>query len=601
MPKTVIEKVSSPHSGVKVLKIGGTLGFHEKGTLTKLLDECEKRGIAKLVIDLSDLTSLGGGCAGILRDAANTGAISIGVSGASQTTLQFLQKKGESCRIHFASSIAEAISTVECNPAPDEPPPAEPDPQTLQDASAGVVAKPAASQRSAGESSPAASDPPAAATDNLNPRTVICLGYDVDHVTAGPESPKESQPAQADDPTILADSMDADQSDAPHKAVTSRRGRLAKKLFHYDAMLSISSEYNRMPDIARLLDTFLLTTMAQVGVEHTAFLELRDGEMVPLAARGIELDQVTLLHMIEEEWSEFAWDKTDKIVELANCSLPEDLRDHASSLGFIWAVPFMVYGELRGMVLLGRPIKSSLDEDSFDVMKILLHHASVAFENIRRFEEESYRTLGLIQTLISLIEENTLARGSTSFIANYSYILAKKMHHPEEQLRDFVFGVVLRDIGMIKVSDLIVRNPRELDNEAWEIIKQHPLDGADMLKKMRFSDLAVAIVLYHHERFNGEGYPNKLRGTEIPLGARIVSVVESFSAMLQNRPTRPALTREEAMNAVKENWGMRYDPEVVRKFVEIIEEETRTGERVKYTDNELFKNRGDLLCRRVFS
>jgi HD-GYP domain-containing protein (c-di-GMP phosphodiesterase class II) len=154
------------------------------------------------------------------------------------------------------------------------------------------------------------------------------------------------------------------------------------------------------------------------------------------------------------------------------------------------------------------------------------------------------------------------------------------MHYPVENLRDLLYGSVLRDIGMIKVSDLIVRSPRELMPEEWDVIKCHPKDGAAMLKSMKFSAHAVNVVLHHHERFNGEGYPRGIQGQDIPLGARIVSVVESYAAMLQERPTRPALSREEALNTLKENWGMRYDPEVVRCFVEVIEEEIRSGEGV---------------------
>jgi hypothetical protein len=93
MPKTVIEKIPSTNSSVTVFKIGGTLGFHEKDTLAKLFQECEKRGIARIVMDFSELTSLGGGCAKIIREKAEKGFFSISIAGASTTTLKFLQKK----------------------------------------------------------------------------------------------------------------------------------------------------------------------------------------------------------------------------------------------------------------------------------------------------------------------------------------------------------------------------------------------------------------------------------------------------------------------------------------------------------------------------
>ena len=110
-----------------------------------------------------------------------------------------------------------------------------------------------------------------------------------------------------------------------------------------------------------------------------------------------------------------------------------------------------------------------------------------------------------------------------------------------------------------------------------------------MLRRMKFAEHTAKVVLCHHERFNGEGYPSGLQGPQIPLGARIVSVVESYAAMLQERPTRAALSEEEALNTLRENWGIRYDPEVIKAFVEVVEEELRTGHRVTYPGVDLFK------------
>jgi putative two-component system response regulator len=90
---------------------------------------------------------------------------------------------------------------------------------------------------------------------------------------------------------------------------------------------------------------------------------------------------------------------------------------------------------------------------------------------------------------------------------------------------------------------------------------------------MRFNDHVVQIVRTHHERFNGEGYPFGLRGKEIPLGARIISVVESYAAMIHERPNRPALSEREALDTLKENFGLRYDREIVMHFAKIMEKE----------------------------
>jgi len=334
-----------------------------------------------------------------------------------------------------------------------------------------------------------------------------------------------------------------------------------------------------MTDRKSLLDAFLLTTIAQVGVESAVFLEHSQGYFVPAASKGIEVDELRGFAISDAQMHLDQWLRNSQIYTLDKAHFGDDVKAPLLSLGCSYVVPFIVMGKFRGIVLLGKPIKDNLDEVTLDFLKILVNQAAVAFESLSRFEEESERTLGLVQTLIALTEENTLARGSTQILLGYVYELATRLNYVDD-MRDLMYGAMLRDIGMIKVSDLIVRSPRELMPEEWEIIKRHTLDGAAMLEKMKFGKGAVSIVLSHHERFNGEGYPHGLHGQDIPMGARIVSVVESYAAMLHERPTRPALSPEEALDTLKENWGMRYDPEVVKHFVDIVEEELRSGAQV---------------------
>jgi HD-GYP domain-containing protein (c-di-GMP phosphodiesterase class II) len=315
-------------------------------------------------------------------------------------------------------------------------------------------------------------------------------------------------------------------------------------------------------------------------VESAIFLEHNRGYFVPVAMKGIEPGELRGFAVSDEQIRIKDWKKEVDLQSVDKSPFGDDVKAPLLALGCTTVAPFVVYGDIRGVILFGRPIKNELDAGAIEFLKIMIHQAAIAYESMSRFEAENERTLGVVQTLISLIEENTLARGNTTLITNYVYAVAKRVHYPQEHLRDLMYGTVLRDIGMIKVSDLIVRSPRELMPEEWEIIKQHPADGAAMLRSMKFSAHVCDVVLHHHERFNGEGYPNGAQGQDIPTGARIVSVVESYAAMLQERPTRPPLSRDEAINTLKENWGMRYDPEVVRGFIAVLDDETKTGEAV---------------------
>ena len=181
--------------------------------------------------------------------------------------------------------------------------------------------------------------------------------------------------------------------------------------------------------------------------------------------------------------------------------------------GFEFVCPFQQKNKLIGLVLLGKRIAGrGMRNEDFEFLSILINITQGAYENAFSFEREQDRTLGIVKTLISLIEENTLLKGTSEFISRYVGMVAKDLNYPEEDFKDLIYGTVLRDMGMIKISDLILRSPRDLTKEEWEIIKKHPEDGSEMLRRMQFNDHVVEIVKSHHERFNGEGYPRGLRG-----------------------------------------------------------------------------------------
>jgi HD-GYP domain-containing protein (c-di-GMP phosphodiesterase class II) len=541
-PKTTIEKLSSSSPDVTIFKIKGTLGFHEKKVLERLFNECTRRGLSRVLFELSELDSLGGGCARIIGDEAMRGRIAIGLVGATRTVLKFLNKN-DAPRVVVADRIDEAIPLVMAKILTYE---ATPDPEVDSDDS--LLSK-----------------------ESLD--EILRLG----DVSADEEDAEnEDDGAAATAPTSAPRSTATAAANAAPDAADDPK-QLQKRIVQYNTLFSINSDFYRFQDRKNLLDAFLLTTIAQVGVESAVFLESNKGYFVPVAMKGIEASELRGFALSASQLSLSKLIAATTVVALEKSPFGDDVKAPLLALGCTYVAPFIVHGEVRGIVLLGKPIKRDLDSTTTEFLKILINQAAIAYESMARFEEENERTLGLVQTLISLIEENTLARGNTNLITHYVYVVAKRLHYPDEHLRDLMYGTVLRDIGMIKVSDLIVRSPRELMPEEWEVIKRHPSDGARMLKDMKFSVHAVDVVQNHHERFNGEGYPRGVQGQDLPLGARIVSVVESYAAMLQERPTRPALTREGALHTLKENWGMRYDPEVIRCFVEVVEEEIRSG------------------------
>ncbi len=646
-PKTRIEKLSSPDPGVTVFKITGTLGFHEKAVLERIFAECNRRGLARVLFEVSELESLGGGCARIIREEASRGRIAIGLVGATRTVLKFL-KKEDAPRIVVADSLADAIPAINAKvlafkatvapefdgddallssdtlddilklgdgPAEEEDACAsdsDDDDERLTDGATPAPNarddRPHARQEAKREDSHPAPKRPEEAP--ARPAATRPRAHDdAPRPSPRPSEPApsrtEARPAPAAGPSARvqeamrasapsSSAKPASKPEPPTSAVTSAADgsadarELQKRIVQYNTLFSINSDFYRLRDRKALLDAFLLTTIAQVGVESAVFLEQNRNYFVPVAMKGIEPGELRGFALSGAQLKLDKWGSTVEVAAVEKSPFGDDVKAPLLAVGCTYVAPFIVRGEVRGILLLGRPIRTDLDPGAIEFLKILIHQAAVAYESMSRFEEENERTLGVVQTLMSLIEENTLARGNTNLISNYVYTVAQRMHYPAEHMRDLMYGTVLRDIGMIKVSDLIVRSPRELMPEEWDIIKCHPSDGSLMLRDMKFSDHAIQIVIHHHERFNGEGYPRGVQGQDIPLGARIVSVVESYAAMLQERPTRPALSREEALSTLKENWGMRYDPEIVRCFVEVVEEEIRSGDSVKEKKFALF-------------
>jgi putative two-component system response regulator len=160
-------------------------------------------------------------------------------------------------------------------------------------------------------------------------------------------------------------------------------------------------------------------------------------------------------------------------------------------------------------------------------------------------------------------------QGHVDRVKIYALLLGEQLGVRGKQLENLRFGAILHDIGKIHVSEDILVKPAPLDEHEWAEIKRHSLTGSEMLRDIPYLAGVIPIVRHHHERWDGNGYPDRLLGEEIPLLARIVCLADAFDTMLTTRPYRPALTFEQAYAEVLANAGKQFDPEVVRAFQSI--------------------------------
>jgi HD-GYP domain-containing protein (c-di-GMP phosphodiesterase class II) len=140
----------------------------------------------------------------------------------------------------------------------------------------------------------------------------------------------------------------------------------------------------------------------------------------------------------------------------------------------------------------------------------------------------------------------------------------------ERKLNDLRRGALLHDIGKLVIPEEILNKPGPLDDNEWEIIKRHPRQAYEFLAPIKQLASALDIPLYHHEHWDGSGYPEGLRQEEIPLSARIFTVVDVYDALLSSRPYRPAWTEQAARAYIQDQAGTLFDPIVVRVFLQAI-------------------------------
>jgi HD-GYP domain-containing protein (c-di-GMP phosphodiesterase class II) len=152
-------------------------------------------------------------------------------------------------------------------------------------------------------------------------------------------------------------------------------------------------------------------------------------------------------------------------------------------------------------------------------------------------------------------------------LAEWAVRIGRDLGLDDDCLRDLEAAAILHDIGKIGVPDAILRKPAKLTDEEYEVIKKHPEYGWAVLRAVPGFERVSLFVLHHHEAFDGKGYPAGLRGDEIPIGSRIVSVMDSFDAMVSSRPYRKGLPLEEAIRRLEADTGKQFDPIVTPKFI----------------------------------
>lgn len=191
---------------------------------------------------------------------------------------------------------------------------------------------------------------------------------------------------------------------------------------------------------------------------------------------------------------------------------------------------------------------------------------------LRLKEHDERMIVESIETFTGFIDaKDPYTNGHSQRVAQYTKLLVEALGYSEEDINRIYYIALLHDCGKIGIPDSILCKPERLNDEEYAVIKKHPILGADVLKNFTSIKGARKGVLYHHERYDGSGYPEGLKGEEIPDTARIICVADAVDAMNSDRCYRKKLSREKILSELKKNKGTQFDPEVCEKMISLIE------------------------------
>lgn len=357
-----------------------------------------------------------------------------------------------------------------------------------------------------------------------------------------------------------------------------------RQLQRLASLRTIDMAINTVLDLRVTLSILIDHLLSQLSVDAVAIYLLNPTTQTLYhgASTGFRTESIMDITMNMREGLGGQVARTRRILQIPELAKEPDNKRSSlfSAEGFVsyFGLPLFARGQVKGVleILHRSPLMPDLEWKNF--LETLAGQAAIAIDNATLFEELQQTNVDLSLAYDATIEGWSRAldlrdretEGHTQRVTDLTLKLAKQIGVEDVDRVHIRRGALLHDIGKMGVPDNILYKAGPLDEDEWQIMRQHPLFAYEMLYPITYLRPALDIPYGHHERWDGSGYPRRLRGEQIPLAARIFSVVDVWDALTSDRPYRDAWTKKRAYNFIQKNSGIQFDPDIVTTFLPMV-------------------------------
>ncbi|MCX8093264.1 MAG: GAF domain-containing protein [Candidatus Goldbacteria bacterium] len=344
-----------------------------------------------------------------------------------------------------------------------------------------------------------------------------------------------------------------------------------QKIKRLEHLTELTKHINSTLELNKLLDNMLQisTDMLQAEAGSILLLDEDGDELIFAAATGEKKDKLKDIRVPVGEGIAGWVARENKSVLVADAQNdPRFFKKVDQKTSFkttsIIAVPLLTKDKLIGVVeVLNKKDNQLFNEEDKQLLEAFANQAAVAIENAKLYENLNNMFLNTVKSLAAAIETKDIyTRGHSERVTKYSELIAKELKLPDEDIHELRLAGLLHDIGKIGIDESILRKPSKLTDTEFKEIKKHPVYAANILEAIPQMKEIIPAIKHHHERYDGEGYPDGLKNDDIPYFARILSIADTFDAMSSNRPYRDALPLEICLQEIKACSGTQFDPEI---------------------------------------